>query len=134
MQGLAVDLHFFVPTISEATARTCALVCLTSTYPEAVAIRIIDVMAARKQAGEDVATVFSLMVSVMLGKVTRAKLEIQESRHETLLGAVCRAMYRIGSPGEQEMCFVSFFSGTFLQKMSMAIHSFCVQACFGLMS
>ena len=115
MQELAVDLHFFVPTISEATARTCALVCLTSTYPEAVAIRIIDIMAARKQAGEDVATVLSLMVSVMLGKVTRKKLEIQESRHEALLGAVCRAMYRIGSPGEREMCFVSFFSGSFLQ-------------------
>lgn len=115
MQELAVDLHFFVPTISEATARTCALVCLASTYPEAVAIRIIDIMAARKQAGEDVATVLSLMVSVMLGKVTRAKLEIQESRHEALLRAVCRAMYRVGSPGEREMCFVSFFSGSFLQ-------------------
>lgn len=97
-----MDLNFFLPTISEATARTCALVCLTSSYPEAIATRAIDVMATRHQADQDLSVVLSLMVSVLLGKVTAAKLEVAETRQDVLLGAVCTAMHRISSPGRPD--------------------------------
>ncbi|KAL0042692.1 hypothetical protein WJX79_007939 [Trebouxia sp. C0005] len=38
-QELAVDLLFYYPTIHEATARTCAVVCLTDTFPVQLAPR-----------------------------------------------------------------------------------------------
>lgn len=95
-----MDLHFFYRAISEATARTAALVCLTSHYPQAIAIRAIEVMASRRQRGQDLGTVLSFMVSVLLGKVTKAKLEVHEGRHEALVIALRRAMYRVASPGE----------------------------------
>ena len=100
VQELAVDLHFFYPSISEATARTAALVCLTSHYSQAIAIRTVQVMASRRPRGPGLGTVLSFMVSVLLGKVTKAKLEVHEGRHEALVIALCRAMYRIASPGE----------------------------------
>lgn len=103
LQELAVDVLFFLPTISEATARTCALICLSSAYSEAIATRIIDVVASRRQSDEDMSNVLSLLVSVLLAKVTKAKLDVTESRHDVLLRAVYVAMQRLGNPGRHVM-------------------------------
>ena len=118
MQELAADLLFFYPAISEATARSCALVCLTDAYPQALAVRIIDVIAARTKslsgsssAGpaaeavsqqhpkSDMPNVLSMLVTIVLGKVSKASLSVCASRHEALVGAVCRAMHSIGHAG-----------------------------------
>lgn len=102
-----MDLIFFLPTISEAIARTLALVCLSSAYSAAIATRIINVVAFRRQSDEDVSNVLSLLVSVLLAKVTKAKLDVAESRHDVLLRAVFVAMQRLGNPGRHIMLWLA---------------------------
>ncbi|DBA90449.1 TPA: hypothetical protein ACH3X1_003716 [Trebouxia sp. C0004] len=96
-QELAVDLLFYYPTIHEATARTCAVVCLTDTFPEQLALRIIDVLSSRACQG-DASVLVSFLVTLLLGHVSQAHLLVNYARHAHLVEAVCRAVCRVDSP------------------------------------
>ncbi|KAL0049524.1 hypothetical protein WJX82_004125 [Trebouxia sp. C0006] len=98
-QELAVDLLFYYPTIHEATARTCAVVCLTETFPVQLALRIIDVLSARTCQG-DASILVSFLVTLLLGHVSQAQLSVNHARHAHLVAAVCRAICRVASPDE----------------------------------
>lgn len=98
LQELAVDLLFYYPTICEATARTCAVVCLTDTFPVQLALRIIDVLSARTCQG-DSSVLVSFLVTLLLGHVSQAQLSVNHARHAHLVEAVCRVICRVASPG-----------------------------------
>jgi len=98
LQELAVDLLFYYPTIHEATARTCAVVCLTDTFPVQLALRIIDVLSSRTCQG-DGSVLVSFLVTLLVGHVSQAQLLVNHARHAHLVEAVCRAICRLASPG-----------------------------------
>lgn len=98
LQELAVDLLFYYPTIHEATARTCAVVCLTDTFPVQLAIRIIDVLSSRDCQG-DASVLVSFLVTLLIGHVSQAQLLVNHARHALLVEAVCRAICRVAAPG-----------------------------------
>ena len=92
-------LHYF-PSLHEATARTCALICLTATYPLQLALRVTDAVCSR-HSGEDVSVLISFVVTVLLGRAQSAQLTVSRSRHEALVQAACRAVPTIGDSGRQ---------------------------------
>ena len=91
---------YYFPTLHEATARTCALVCLTPTFPLQLALRVTDALCSR-QSGQDVSVLISFLVTVLLGRVQSAQLTVSRSRHEALVQAACRAVPTVANPGRQ---------------------------------
>ena len=108
LQELAVDLLFYYPTIHEATARTCAVVCLTDTFPVQLALRIIDVLSSRARPG-DASVLVSFLVTLLLGHISQAQLLVNHARHALLVEPVCRAICRVASPGGCSCGFVIFW-------------------------
>lgn len=98
LQELAVDLLYYYPSLHEATARTCAVVCLTDTYTVQLALRVIDVLSARERQEEEL-TLISFLVTVLLGQVSQAQLSVDRARHAVMVQAVCRAISRVASLG-----------------------------------
>lgn len=94
-----MDLLYFFPTIQEATARSCALLCLTDAYPAALAVRVIDCLCARGRH-EDKSAVISCLATVLVGRVSQAQLAVDGARHATLTRAICRAVRQIATPGK----------------------------------
>lgn len=103
-----MDLLFYYPTIHEATACTCAVVCLTETFPVQLALRIIDVLSARTCQG-DASILVSFLVTLLLGHVSQAQLSVNHARHAHLVAAVCRAICRVASPGGCSCGFVTLW-------------------------
>lgn len=96
LQELAVDLMFYYSAISEATVRTLALLCLTSTYPVALATRALSVlshaMSALRVAPE---TYLSLILAVLVGRTAQAASESIDQSYERavqLVDAACQGM------------------------------------------
>ena len=102
-----MDLLYFFPSIHEATARSCALVCLSALYPLQLALRVVDTLSARRGPQGDLSTLASFLVTVLMGRVNQMQLSVDAARHEALVQSVCRAVSRIDSPGEQGLCTVS---------------------------
>ena len=103
-----MDLLFYYPTIHEATARTCAVVCLTETFPVQLALRIIDVLSART-CQQEASILVSFLVTLLLGHVSQAQLSVNHARHAHLVAAVCRAICRVASPGGCSCGFVTLW-------------------------
>lgn len=93
-----MDLLFYYPSVHEATARTCALVCLTDLYPAQLAFRVIDALSARP-CQHDRSVIVSFLTTVLLGQVSQAQLSVDRRRHAALVEAVGRAVCSIASPG-----------------------------------
>lgn len=91
---------YYFPTLQEATARTCALVCLTPAYPLQLALRVTDALCSRR-SGEDCSVLVSFWVTVLLGRVQSAQLAVNGSRHGVLVKAACRALATVANPGRQ---------------------------------
>lgn len=98
LQNLAVDMLYYFPTLHEATARTCALVCLTPIYPLQLALRVLDSLCSTHPR-ENGSELISFLVTVLLGRVNSAQMTVSRSRHEALVQAACRAVPRIAPPG-----------------------------------
>ena len=98
LQNLAVDSLYYLPTVHEATARTCALVCLTDAFPLQLALRAIDALISRPCVS-DTSILLSFLVTVLLGRVNNAQLSVNSSRHAALVSAVCRALPHIADTG-----------------------------------
>lgn len=115
LQNLAVDLLYYLPTVHKATARTCALVCLTDAFPLELALRVIDVLSSRPSE-EDTSILLSFLVTVLLARVDNAQLSVNSPRHEALVTAVCRALPQIADSGT--FCF-SPYSESQLQQSKL---------------
>lgn len=89
---------YYFPTLHEATARTCALVCLTPIYPVQLALRVLDTLCST-HPGEAASVLISFLVTVLLGRVSSAQVTVSRSRHDALVQAACRAVPRIAPPG-----------------------------------
>lgn len=98
MQNLAMDMLYYFPTIHEATARTCAVVCLTSTYPAPLAVRVMDALCSRQPCPQD-AILISFLVTLLLGRVSDAQMTVSRARHEALVQVACRALPQMEDPG-----------------------------------
>ena len=120
LQELAVDLLFYYPTIHEATARTCAVVCLTDTFPVQLAPRIIDVLSSRACNG-DASVLVSFLVTLLLGHVSQAQLLVNHARHAHIVEAVCRAICRVASPGGCSCGFATFWLETYMVRRNAVI-------------
>jgi hypothetical protein len=122
LQELAVDLLFYYPTIHEATARTCAVVCLTDTFPVQLALRIIDVLSSRTCQG-DASVLVSFLVTLLVGHVSQAQLLVNHARHALLVEAVCRAICRVATPGGCSCGFVALWPETLRVYCNAVIQS-----------
>lgn len=93
-----MDLLFYYPSVREATARTCALVCLTDFYSAQLAFRVTDVLSARP-CQHNSSVIISFLTTVLLGQVSQAQLSVDRRRHAALVEAVGRAVCSIASAG-----------------------------------
>ena len=114
MQDLAVDLLYYYPTIRDPTARVCALLCLTETYPLSLAQRVIDCLTARRNQQASSA-VISFLVTVLLGRVSQAQLAVLPGRHAVLVEAACRTVTNLASPGT--LSFIHSFNTCWLARL-----------------
>ncbi|KAK9808862.1 hypothetical protein WJX72_005380 [[Myrmecia] bisecta] len=98
-QTLAVDLLYFLPSISEVTLRTVALLALSSSYPIALATRAVAIVA-RRGNDADPAQFLSWLLTLLVGRSAHLPADGDWRRHTAVVEAACHAMQTYGKPGE----------------------------------
>lgn len=94
-----MDLLHFLPSLSEQILRTVALTCLSTAYPEEVALHAVAVVGGRGAAATPLQPLLGMLLTCLVGRSAQGVAAASWQRHVATVDGSCAVLRSLMDPG-----------------------------------